>query len=153
MVCPPCFPPYSTGLGAQEEYIKGVSAWDFDVAKLKAQAAMEPDDDGDGWNFDAAPAKEEAPPAAASAEDAPEGLRRNPSVEVPKDSASPSAGPSPSGPKDAGAGNVTPSPAPKGPREAQQMVRLPPLVATAALSHQQPYKISCALYSSSSHTG
>lgn len=98
----------------QEEYIKGVSAWDFDVAKLKQQAAMEPDEDGDAWNFDP-PVKEEAPAAA----EAPEGLRRNPSVEVPKDSASPSAALSPS-PKDGT--NLTPGAASKGAREAQQMV-------------------------------
>lgn len=28
----------------QEEYVKGVSSWNFDLAALKAQAAMEPDD-------------------------------------------------------------------------------------------------------------
>lgn len=29
---------------SQEEYVKGVSSWNFDVSALKAQAAMEPDD-------------------------------------------------------------------------------------------------------------
>lgn len=29
----------------QEEYRKGVSSWNFDLAALKAQAALEPDDD------------------------------------------------------------------------------------------------------------
>mmetsp|Transcript_35744 Transcript_35744/g.101160 ORF Transcript_35744/g.101160 Transcript_35744/m.101160 type:complete len:686 (-) Transcript_35744:264-2321(-) len=38
---------------SNEEYVKGVSSWNFDVADLKAQAAMEPDPDG-GWDFDVA---------------------------------------------------------------------------------------------------
>eukprot|EP00775_Hariotina_reticulata_P002777 gene2777-3070_t len=29
---------------SQEEYVKGVSSWNFDLASLKAQAALEPDD-------------------------------------------------------------------------------------------------------------
>lgn len=29
---------------ALQEYVKGVSCWNFDVAALKAQAALEPDD-------------------------------------------------------------------------------------------------------------
>ena len=34
--------------------MKGVSSWNFDVADLKAQAALEPDVDSAGWDFDVA---------------------------------------------------------------------------------------------------
>jgi len=33
-------------LQSQEEYVKGVSSWNFDLERLKAQAAAEPDADG-----------------------------------------------------------------------------------------------------------
>eukprot|EP00193_Tetraselmis_chui_P015556 CAMPEP_0177779678 /NCGR_PEP_ID=MMETSP0491_2-20121128/16740_1 /TAXON_ID=63592 /ORGANISM="Tetraselmis chuii, Strain PLY429" /LENGTH=661 /DNA_ID=CAMNT_0019299283 /DNA_START=435 /DNA_END=2420 /DNA_ORIENTATION=- len=109
---------------SQEEYIKGVSAWDFDVAKLKQQAAMEPDDGDDGWNFDPAPAAAaapEAPPvasvpvgteeAAAAGEAA---LKRHVSVEVPKDGGNPGGMLSPSGgSKDSTGSAITPPPSAK----------------------------------------
>lgn len=42
-MCPALAPPRAPLLW-QEEYRKGVSSWNFDLAALKAQAASEPDD-------------------------------------------------------------------------------------------------------------
>jgi serine/threonine-protein kinase OSR1/STK39 len=36
--------PHLRASAALQEYVKGVSCWNFDVAALKAQAALEPDD-------------------------------------------------------------------------------------------------------------
>jgi len=126
---------------SNEEYIKGVSAWNFDVQDLKQQAALEPADDD--WNFDqpsqgnaADAAGDTSAPAAAEGEDGKAQGSAVMSLEVPFDSVSGASGQgpySPSSKEQEVSGPAAITPGHKPPREGERKGRFQIVQADANL--------------------